>query len=278
MDMPTLSIDGTRLHYDRRGSGQRHIILLHAYPTCRLMWEPQLELLARDRTVIACDVRGFGLSDAPDDPAAYSPQRSVADVLAIVDHLGLERTDLLGLSMGGNIALNFALAHPARVSALIVSGTGAGSDDAAAFAGTTNAWADSAERGGMDAFAETIMANPIFGEYADRGAAEKGRLRALILANRIPGVAHTARQVLAKRPTINSLVPRMQAMPAPTLVVIGERDAACVPPARVMVDALPDARFASVPGTGHFNNLEEPAMVNAILGTFLDDVRRDDAI
>lgn len=267
--MPHFSVDSVKLHFDVAGSGERHLVLVHAYPTSRLMWEPQIAALARHRRVIACDVRGFGLSDAPDDAGTYSQERSVADLLALVDHLGSARVDLCGLSMGGNIALNFAIAHPQRTATLIVSGTGAGSDDAAAFARTTNAWADAATRNGIDGFADAVMANPIFAEYADRGSAERARLRRLIVMNSVAGVMHTAREVLAKRPTINSLATRLAQLTVRTLVIIGERDVACVPPARVMTDAIPGARLVAIPETGHFNNLEAPETLNELMRDFL---------
>lgn len=267
--MPTLRVDGVNLHYDVSGSGAGHLILAHAYPTNRTLWAPQVEALADGRTVVAYDIRGFGLSDAPDAADAYSPDRSVADLLALVDHLGTSRVAICGLSMGGNIALNFALTHPERVSALIVSGTGAGSDDASQFAATTNAWADAAESGGMEAFAKLILAHPIFAEYGDRGPTEAALLRKLILSNTVAGVANTARRVLARRQTINALSPRLRGLPVRTLIVIGENDAACARPAQVMMDAIPGARFAAIPGTGHFNNLEAPAALNALIRRFL---------
>src|SRR6185369_18074536 len=96
--------------------------------------------------------------------------------------------------------------------------------DMAVFAKTTNAWADAAEQRGMEAFANVIAANPIFAEYGDRGAAERTQLRRLILANTVRGVAHTAREVLAKRKSINALAPRLRELPVRTLVVIGEKD------------------------------------------------------
>jgi pimeloyl-ACP methyl ester carboxylesterase len=268
--MPKVSVNGVGIHYTVAGSGPKTLVLAHAYPTNHRMWAPQLDALSRERTVVAYDIRGFGNSDAPDSASAYSPDRSVEDVHALVDHLGVSQVELCGLSMGGNIALNFALAYPQRVSSLIVSGTGAGSDDMAIFAKTTNAWADAAEQRGMEAFANVIAANPIFAEYGDRGAAERTQLRRLILANTVRGVAHTAREVLAKRKSINALAPRLRELPVRTLVVIGEKDVACIAPANVMTSTIPDSRLAVVPGTGHFNNLEDPATLNALILEFLN--------
>ena len=80
------------------------------------------------------------------DPAAYSQAISVADLRALLEHLKIRRAAVGGLSMGGNIALNFALAHPDIVTALIVADTGAGSDDAADWVATVHGLADALEQ------------------------------------------------------------------------------------------------------------------------------------
>lgn len=267
--MAEFSADGVTIHYDVSGSAARHLILVHAYPLHAAMWEPQVAALSNDRTVVSYDVRGFGHSAAPDDPALYSQDRYVADLLALLDHLSVRQADICGLSMGGNIALNFALGHPDRVSSLVVSGTGSGSDNPKPFIERTNAWAETAERQGMKAFADKVMLNAVFSEYADRGAPEREHLRGLILGNTVPGVAHTARQVIAKRPTIPQLEFRLKMLPVRTLIIAGELDAAVALSTQVMAKAIPNAWLKIIPGTGHFNNLEVPDVVNAVLRDFL---------
>jgi pimeloyl-ACP methyl ester carboxylesterase len=225
--------------------------------------------LSNDRTVVTYDVRGFGRSAAPGDPALYSQDRSVADLLALLDHLGLQQAEICGLSMGGNIALNFALRHPVRVLSLVVSGTGSGSDDHRPFIERTNSWAAAAESRGMEAFADLVMLDGVFSEYANRGARERAYLRELILANSVAGVAHTAREVIAKRPTIPQLEPRLRELPVRTLVVAGALDPAVTLASQVMATAIPLARLEIIPDTGHFNNLEVPNAVNQLLRNFL---------
>lgn len=267
--MPHAQVDDIRIHYERAGASEPALIFVHAYPTNCTLWHKQMSALSAKRGTLAYDVRGFGRSDVPESPSAYSQDRSVADLLGLLNALNIRKPAICGLSMGGNIALNFALKHPDRVGALIAADTGAGSDDATVFAQATNSWADLAERGGIDAFAAAILANPIFGEYAERGAAERDYLRGLILANTVRGVAHTARYVLAKRPTINSLVPRLQKLPVPTLVIVGAKDEPCIAPGETMAKNIPRAQLAVIPKTGHFNNLEEPEQFNRLLEDFL---------
>jgi pimeloyl-ACP methyl ester carboxylesterase len=267
--MPDFRADGVKIHYDVSGAGPQHIVLVHAYPTTRRMWEPQLAALGTQRTVVAYDVRGLGKSGVPREPSAYSQQHSVADLLALLNHLNLASADLCGLSMGGNIALNFALTHPERVSSLIVSGTGSGSDDRKTFLERTLDWATIAERDGIEAFADKVLQNEVFSEYANRSERKRVHLRELILDNSAIGVAMTARYVIAARPPIPELEPLMKKLAVRTLIVAGTLDAAVAFPTAIMERAIPNAQLKLIPGTGHFNNLEEPDTVNQLLLDFL---------
>src|SRR3989449_9466727 len=120
--MPTARVNGVSLYYEVAGRGAP-LVLVHGFACGIRSWDPQVRALSRYRRVIAYDVRGHGLSDAPPEAAAYSQATSVADLHALLAYLKIGRAVVGGLSMGGNIALNFALAHPAMVSALIVADT-----------------------------------------------------------------------------------------------------------------------------------------------------------
>ena len=266
--MPEIKVNDIRMHYEVTGAGQP-LVLLHSYPTHGAVWSPQVPALASDRRIIVYDIRGFGNSEAPRSESAYSQEQSIADLAALLDHLKIAKADLCGFSMGGNIALNFALAYPARVSRLILTGTGAGTGDGSAFARVCNAWAEAADKNGIEGFAREIMANPLFTEYGDRGEVQRERMRRLITANSAHGVAHTARQVLAKRPTIDALAPRLKTLPVATLVIAGSADAGCISAGKIMTDMIPNARLQVIPATGHFSNLEEPETVNDLVRGFL---------
>jgi pimeloyl-ACP methyl ester carboxylesterase len=266
--MPFLSIDGVRLHYEVAGSGTRHLVFVHAYPTHSGMWAPQRGVFDRERCVVMYDVRGLGKSDAPSDAQAYSQDRSVADLLALLDHLGADKADICGLSMGGNIALNFAITHPQRVASLVISGTGSGSDDHATFVARTNDWALTAERDGIAAFADKVMLNGVFSEFSNRGSKERDLLRSMIMDNSVVGVAHTAREVIARRSTIPALAEKLRKLPVRTMIIAGARDDAVAVSTKVMAEAIPQARLVTIPDTGHFNNLEVPGTVNALLREF----------
>lgn len=258
--------DGITLVAEARGDASLPpVVLVHAFPTNHAAWAPQVAALEGRARTIAYDVRGFGRSDAPEDPAAYGQDRSVADLLAVLDHFGIGRAVLCGLSMGGNIVLNFAFAHPERVSRLVISGTGSGTGNHADFAAMVEGWARIAETEGIEAFAETVMRAPIFAEYADRGPKERAHMRALATAGTARGIAHTCRRVLMARPTMDTLVPKLARMTCPTTVVVGARDEAVMVASRLMAETIPGARWIEVPDTGHFNSLERPEVLNRLL-------------
>src|SRR5258708_12153142 len=105
-----VEINGARIRYRREGAGFP-ILMLHAGIADSRMWQPQADELAKQFDVIRPDTRGFGDSELP--PRRWSP---VGDVIALIDELGLKPAHLIGCSLGGGLAIDLALAHPARVS------------------------------------------------------------------------------------------------------------------------------------------------------------------
>jgi pimeloyl-ACP methyl ester carboxylesterase len=270
--MPDVMVNGVRLHYDEAGSGPP-VVLIHAFPVGRRMWEPQMASLAARHRVIAYDVRGFGLSEAPREPERYSPGIAVEDARALLESLGALPAAVCGLSMGGNVAVNLALAHPRAVSALIACDTGAGSEDPAAFAARCEEYAVAAQRG-IDAFVEAAFGWSVFADYAAQGPAQAALLRELVRAQPPHAIASTARHVLAPRKPIYALEAGLRALRVPTLVVYGERDEACVQSSEFLGRTIPGSRVWKVPGATHFVNLDAPAAFNQRVLEFLDGLGR----
>jgi pimeloyl-ACP methyl ester carboxylesterase len=266
--MPIARVNGVSLYYEVAGRGAP-LVLVHGFACGIRSWDPQVRALSRYRRVITYDVRGHGLSDAPPEAAAYSQATSVADLHALLAHLKIGRAVVGGLSMGGNIALNFALAHPAMVSALIVADTGAGSDETGDWAAGLRAFADVLNRGGVEAFADMAVEHPLFARYVAQGPEAERLVRSCLMTHRARGLAHTALEVLAKRPSIYSLDARLRALGVPTLLIVGEYDTPCLKPHRFMADVMPKARHVVLRGVGHLTNLEAPAAFNAAVKSFL---------
>jgi 3-oxoadipate enol-lactonase len=123
--MPTASINGTMVAFRDEGDGPP-VVLVHAFPLSSAMWEGQVAALAGCFRVIAPDTRGFGGSDLGDGPVSIDTYAD--DVAGLLDHLGLERAALVGLSMGGYIAFALLRRHPGRIAALVLANTRAGAD------------------------------------------------------------------------------------------------------------------------------------------------------
>ena len=266
--MPLAEVNGIRLYYEVTGKG-RPIVFVHGFGCGIRSWDPQVSALARTHRVVAYDVRGHGLSEAPAEAAAYSQATSVEDLRQLLAVLKIRRAAVVGLSMGGNIALNFALAHPTLVSALVVADTGAGSDGHGDWVATTHAFAAALDTGGTEAFADMAMASPLFAPYCAKGPEAQRFIRACLMMHRARGVAHTAREVLAKRPRVYALEPQLAKLRVPTLLVVGDGDDPCLKVHDFMARTIPDARAVVLRNTGHLSNLESPAAFNAAVRRFL---------
>src|SRR3954462_6534695 len=105
--MPTLTTDdGVKLYYEETGSGAP-IVFVHEFGGNYRSWEPQLRHFARRHRCVTFAARGYPPSDVPENVEAYSQARAVADIVAVMDHLKIDRAHIIGLSMGGFATLHF---------------------------------------------------------------------------------------------------------------------------------------------------------------------------
>ena len=269
--MPRAHAGNVELYYEIRGRGTP-LVLVHGFACGIRSWDPQVSALSSAHRVITYDVRGHGISDAPRDAAAYSQATSIADLHALLRSLKIKRAIVGGLSMGGNIALNFTLAYPEMVEALIVADTGAGSDDATDWIGTVHDLARTLDQRGVEAFADAACALDLFGRYIAQGPEAERFIRSCLMTHRAHGLAHTGREVLCKRPSIYALESKLRALTVPTLLIVGEHDAPCTRVHDFMARTIPHAKGAMIRGAGHLTNLEAPAAFNAAVKRFLRSV------
>ena len=251
--MPTAVVDGVRTHWLEGGGGEPAVVLLHAFPLNAGMWEPQLEGLSDRYRVIAPDLLGFGASDAPDDPSAYSVDRWADAVAGLLDHLGLDRVVLAGLSMGGYVVFAFWRRHRHRLAGLVLADTRPG-PDTAEVAERRSAQARQVAGEGTSALIETLLGG-LLGEHtrAQRPTVVDAARR---LMDNPPAGFIGALDAMKRRP---DSTPDLASIDVPTLVVVGEDDAASPPDvARQMSDAIPGATLAVIPGAAHLSSLEEP--------------------
>ncbi|WP_447974376.1 alpha/beta fold hydrolase [Nitrospira sp. Kam-Ns4a] len=258
-------INGITLAYTDEGQGLP-IVLLHAFPLNRRMWEPQIPALRERYRVIAVDLRGHGESDAP--LWRYSMDEFADDVKGLLDHLGIERAVLAGLSMGGYILFAFWRRHAGRVKALVLADTRATPDTEEGRAKRI-AMAQALYKDGPAAVADLMM--PIMlSPHGQTGRPDLvERIRGLIVSTPFSGILG---DLLALHDRPDS-VPTLKAIACPTLVIVGEEDVGTPPSdARLIAEGIAGARLALIPGAGHLSNLEQPEAFNASLLSFLETV------
>jgi 2-succinyl-6-hydroxy-2,4-cyclohexadiene-1-carboxylate synthase len=259
------------VHYAVRewGAGPP-LVLLHGFTGSGALWRAHAAALAGRCRVIAPDLLGHGDSDAPPDPARYAMPWALADLAALLDALGVGRAALLGYSLGGRVALAFAVEHPARVAALVLEGASPGiadPDERAARRAADAALAVRLERDGVAAFVDAWMAQPLFATQASLPDAVRAAARAQRLRNDPVGLAACLRGLgTGSQP---SYWHRLHALSMPVLLLAGAHDAKFQALARAMRESIPDATLRVVPGAGHTTHLENPAAFQRLARGFL---------
>ena len=233
------------------------VVLLHGFSGSSLDWAEIIpRLRAMGRSVVAIDLAGHGKSQTPEDPARYTMAETVKDLDSIAAHLGLAKADWLGYSMGGRVALHFALAHPGRVRSLILESASAGIEDADSRERrrhADDALAARIEERGVEWFSDYWGTLPLFETQWELPSATLKALRARRLANNIQGLAHSLRQIgQGAHAYVGSRLPELRG----TLFLAGERDLKYVEVARRASSAVPGARCVIVPRAGHSVHLE----------------------
>jgi pimeloyl-ACP methyl ester carboxylesterase len=253
------------LAYEERGSGEP-ILLIHGHPFDRRMWGPQLEGLSCEARVIAPDLPGYGLSPPRGETMTM---RALADsVVGLLDTLGIARTLVIGLSMGGLIAMEIALSRPGRVSGLVLAATTAASvtpEEAA----SRRATATEIERDGMLPVA-LEMAGRLFGARARRDPAVLSAVFEMMVSAPPAGAAAALRG-RAERPDYATLLPSLD---LPVLVLVGDADTYSTREVTAeLVGVLPSPQVLKLEGVGHLPNLEEPETFNAAVSAFATAAR-----
>jgi 3-oxoadipate enol-lactonase len=254
-----LTVNGVNLAVDIRGAGPA-VLFIHGYPLDRTIWEPQLSALDGWRR-IAPDLRGMGLSDAPD--LGYNMATYAADLAALLDTLGVDRVVLCGLSMGGYVAFEFLHRWRERVAGLVLIDTRAEADSAEGKRSRDEA-AALAREGGAAAIAETMLPKML---ASSAPPALVQRVREIMSAAPVPGIIG-ALTAMRDRADSTGMLADLRGVPA--LVMVGAEDR-MTPPARAsaMASAIPDARLIVVSGAGHLPTLEQPSVVTDALRAFL---------
>jgi 3-oxoadipate enol-lactonase len=251
------------LDYSDEGRGMP-VVLLHGFANDRLLWRPQVELLRERFRVIAPSLRGFGDSTGADG-AAVSMDQYAEDVARLLDHLEVRAAVMCGISLGGYVALAYALRFPSRLRGLVLANTRAGSDSPQGLAAREE-MVHTLQARGADGVVEGYGDRP-FGPRCPASA--KAEIRAMFRRQGVPGLTSATRG-MAQRP---DRVEALGAIRAPTLVIHGSDDQ-FIPAsdAELMHRAIAGSRYVNIAGAGHLSNVDSPHEFNAALGAFLDSL------
>ena len=264
VDSATVEVNGTRIFYEATGHGSV-VVLLHAGNLDRRMWDPQFVAFGRTHRVIRYDARGYGRSGR-----ALAPYRANEDLHALLVALGVSRVSLVGSSLGGRIAVDFALANPGMVERLVLVAPGLSGWN---FVHRDTTWVPEArqarDRGDSAGialawlkqdFMRPAMEQSTLAAALRRIAADNGRFWMDFV--RYPGEADEQGTPVA--------LGRTRLLRAPTLLITGTRD---TPDIAGIADSLarsvPSIRRVTFDGAGHLPSAEQPDRFNRVVLAFL---------
>ncbi|MCT1602369.1 alpha/beta hydrolase [Kocuria sp. p3-SID1433] len=258
----SIEIDDTVITYTDQGSGPV-VVLLHGHAYDRSMWNAQIPALVdAGWRVIAPDLRGFGGSAITE--GVVSTEEFSNDLALLLDELGIETTVVLGFSMAGQVAMQFAHDHGDRLRGLVICDTVPQAEDRAGRR-RRNVGADAILAEGMDAYAEKVLGVMVSPQTIEQRPETAESVRAMIAAAPAQGSA-AAMRGRAWRQDFTGLLPTLQ---VPSLVIVGDDDAFDNGAGQRMADALPQGRLVTIADAGHTPPMETPQEFTRALVDFL---------
>lgn len=254
-------INDVLLHYRLAGPlGAPALVLVNSLGTDARIWDAVIADLSRNYRILSYDKRGHGLSDSP--PGDYRLEDHLDDLEGLLDHAGLERPALCGVSVGGMIAQGFALRTPQRLAALVLCNT-------APLMGSPAMWNDRIDivrKEGLLPLAGPVMERWFSPDFRAANSVELAGWRNLFLRTDPAGYAATCATL---RDT--DLTDVIAGIPLPTLIVAGEADLAAPMETVRNCTAIAGSRFEILPRTGHIPSIEQPEKLAALMRQFLKE-------
>jgi len=253
-----LELKSGAVGYIDAGNGPA-VLLIHAFPLNNTMWTSQIAVLSNRFRVIAPDIRGFGESQ----PASVWTMEEMADTInEFLDKLDVKDCAVVGVSMGGYIALVFWSKYPERVTQLVLSNTRARADNDAEKRARNDMIA-AIEQSGVAILPDRMLPRLL---QPNPRADVVRNVRSMIQTTS-PDAAVYAVMAMRDRMDFSSMLHRIV---CPAMVITGENDVIIrMEDSRAVADAISDARFITIPNSGHLSNLENPEAFNAALLSFL---------
>jgi 2-hydroxy-6-oxonona-2,4-dienedioate hydrolase len=264
-----INIDGAQIYYEKAGKGTP-FIMIHAGVADSRQWNNEFAFFAQNYQVVRYDMRGYGKSEPVDGEFSH-----MSDLVSVLNALELqEPLVMMGCSMGGGLAMDFALTHPTRVKALIIVGSGPSGLELdvptpAKFADVEKAF----EAGDLDLVAE-LEAQIWFDGTGRTPAQVNPAMRKLAYEMDRQALAHEVKQLGKRLP--NTGIPAFNRLPdldIPVLVIVGAHDTPYIlAAADYMIEKLPSAQKVRIEDAAHLANMDQPHEFQAIVKGFLEEL------
>ena len=271
--MSRVAVNGLQLYHESQGSGEP-LLLIMGWGGNAATWKPQLEGLAQRYHVITFDNRGVGRTSAPRGP--YTTAQMAGDAAGLLDALGIERAHVLGISLGGMIAQELALAHPDRVDALILGCTTAGGPKAP---GRRRLQEDIAgfHQLSQDGTPDLEWFSEFLRHLWTEEALAKSTTELQDFVFSIIRFPPSRRGLRAQADAVShhDTSGRLRSIRHRTLVITGAEDTLIDPRnSLVLTTGIPNAELFSFPNLKHAFHLEEPELVNGVIVEFIERAGR----
>lgn len=252
--------NGISLHYKIEGNQDGFpLVFINALGTDLRIWDGVVPHFAGRYRVIRFDKRGHGLSDYP--PAPYSIHDHATDLYGLLDDLNISQAILVGISVGGMIALDYAATWPERVHSLILC-------DTAPQIGTTELWNErinTLREHGMDSMGEAILSRWFAPSFKTQSPAAYRGYFNMLTRNPVEGYTGTCEAIRDA-----DLTSAARTITARALVLCGAEDVSTPPDlARGLIELIPKANFQEIPGAGHLPCIEQPDLVASQIKKFI---------
>jgi 3-oxoadipate enol-lactonase len=255
-----LEIDGVGIAYRLDGADTAEaVVLINSLGTDLSLWDPQMEELTRHFRVVRYDCRGHGESDVPWIPTSIG--RLGADLVALLDHLNVERAHLCGISLGGFTALWVAAYHADRVARAVFANT-------AARLGSTQSWDErirAVRAGGMAAISETVVGRFLGAPFRAAHPDVTRRITDMVEATSADG--YVAVCAALREADLRDVVSRIR---APSLIIAGELDQSTpLRQSQELHTFIEGSELVVLPDAAHLTNVEQAEKFTPIVTTFL---------
>lgn len=260
--MAHANINNIQLAYDDEGSGPA-IVLVHGYPFNRTMWDEQAAALRNNNRVIRPDLRGHGESASSEGSATMNLMAH--DIASLLDHLGVSRAVIGGLSMGGYVTLAFYQLFPSRVEKLLLADTRAQADTEE----NKKVREEQAQKvltEGMAGIVDTMLPKLLAPETVSKRPEVVKRVRDMMLQTKPEGAAAALRGMAQREDQTE----RLAQIDVATLILAGREDAIIpVADSEKMHQAIANSKLIVIENAGHVSNIEQPEQFNRAMIEFL---------